>query len=213
TINEKLNAVTKDIEEYQSKISEYTTTISKNKETISVVESILDKYINRDSKAKDLHELEVRLQEISNSVKAIEDAIKSINDIKSRITDIGNELNPSTETRDKMRFSLDRLKEYKEELSKYQTNYDLIELIKKYSSPTKGGIQNLFIQVYMGQTLNIANSLLRMLFNGTLVLDDYVINDKEFRIPCKSLESPIVNDDISSCSTAQKCMISMILSF
>ena len=213
TINEKLNAVTKDIEEYQSKISEYTTTISKNKETISVVESILDKYINRDSKAKDLHELEVRLQEISNSVKAIEDAIKSINNIKSRITDIDNELNPSTETRDKMRFSLDRLKEYKEELSKYQTNYDLIELIKKYSSPTKGGIQNLFIQVYMGQTLNIANSLLRMLFNGTLVLDDYVINDKEFRIPCKSLESPIVNDDISSCSTAQKCMISMILSF
>lgn len=213
TINEKLNAVTKDIEEYQFKISEYTTTISKNKETISVVESILDKYIDRDSKAKELHELEVRLQEISNSVKAIEDAIKSINDIKSRITDIDNELNPSTETRDKMRFSLDRLKEYKEELSKYQTNYDLIELIKKYSSPTKGGIQNLFIQVYMGQTLNIANSLLRMLFNGTLVLDDYVINDKEFRIPCKSLESPIVNDDISSCSTAQKCMISMILSF
>ena len=89
----------------------------------------------------------------------------------------------------------------------------MIELVKKYSSPTKGGIQNLFIEIYMGQTLEIANSLLRMLFNGTLMLDGYVINDKEFRIPCKSLESPIINDDISSCSTAQKCMISMILSF
>ena len=213
TINAKLVELSKDISEYQKKISEHTSTIAKNKETISAMESILEKYENRDDMNSRLMELESQLRDISNSVKTIEDSIQAVNSIRSRIIDIDNELTPSIEVRDKMRFSLDRLKEYKEELEKYQSSYDLIEIIKKYSSPTKGGIQNLFIQVYMGQTLNIANSLLRMLFNGTLVLDDYVINDKEFRIPCKSLESPIVNDDISSCSTAQKCMISMILSF
>lgn len=213
TINAKLVELSKAISEYQRKISEHTSTIAKNKETISAMESILEKYENRDDMNSRLMELESQLRDISNSVKTIESSIQAINSTRSRIIDIDNELTPSIEVRDKMRFSLDRLKEYKEELEKYQSSYDLIEIIKKYSSPTKGGIQNLFIQVYMGQTLNIANSLLRMLFNGTLVLDDYVINDKEFRIPCKSLESPIVNDDISSCSTAQKCMISMILSF
>lgn len=213
TINAKLVELSKAISEYQKKISEHTSTIAKNKETISAMESILEKYENRDDMNSRLMELESQLRDISNSVKTIEGSIQAVNSIRSRIIDIDNELTPSIEVRDKMRFSLDRLKEYKEELEKYQSSYDLIEIIKKYSSPTKGGIQNLFIQVYMGQTLNIANSLLRMLFNGTLILDDYVINDKEFRIPCKSLESPIVNDDISSCSTAQKCMISMILSF
>lgn len=213
SINTKLVELSKDISEYQEKISEYTSIIAKNKETISTIESILEKYTDKEDMDARLLELEAQLRDISNSVRTIESSIQAINSTKSRIIDIDNELTPSIEARDKMRFSLDRLKEYKEELEKYQSSYDLIEIIKKYSSPTKGGIQNLFIQVYMGQTLNIANSLLRMLFNGTLVLDDYVINDKEFRIPCKSLESPIVNDDISSCSTAQKCMISMILSF
>jgi len=51
------------------------------------------------------------------------------------------------------------------------------------------------------------------MFSGELALTDYIINDKEFRIPCMSMDSPIINDDISSCSFAQKCMISMILSF
>ena len=37
------------------------------------------------------------------------------------------------------------------------------------------------------------------------------INENEFRIPCVS--NGLIHDDISSMSTAQKCMISMILSF
>ena len=213
SINDRLNSISKNIEEYRTKINDYTSTISKNKSLISSIESILDKYKERDEYKTTMEELEYQLKEIAKNVKAIEDSINTINTIKSYIDSINRELTPSIEDRDKMKFSLDRLREYKVELSNYQSRYDLIEIVKKYSSPTKSGIQNLFIQVYMGQTLNIANSLLRMLFNGTLMIDDYVINDKEFRIPCRSLESPIVNDDISSCSTAQKCMISMILSF
>lgn len=212
-INNRLNSISKDIEEYQSKMVSYQKQIADNKDMISKIESALTKYKEREEYLSQLSELERQLKDISNSVKAIEDSIQSINNIKSQIEAIDEELNPSIDDMNKMKFSLDRLREYKQELHDYESKYNMIELVKKYSSPTKGGIQNLFIEIYMGQTLEIANSLLRMLFNGTLMLDGYVINDKEFRIPCKSLESPIVNDDISSCSTAQKCMISMILSF
>ena len=67
------------------------------------------------------------------------------------------------------------------------------------------------MQLYMGKTLNMANELLAMMFGGEYILQNYIINESEFRIPC--LGSGILNDDISSMSTSQKCMISMILSF
>lgn len=213
TISKRLDAIAEDIEKYQSTISEYNKKISDNTSIINTLESILVQYEDKDHYEEIQMELEKELREIARSVQSIEEAVKLANSINSNLIGINNELNPLLESREKMRYSVDRLHEYKDELQRYQSSYDLIELIKKYSSPTKNGIQNLFIKVYMGQTLNIANSLLRMLFDGDLRLDNYIIDEKEFRIPCKSLESPIINDDISSCSTAQKCMISMILSF
>ena len=56
-----------------------------------------------------------------------------------------------------------------------------------------------------------ANELVSLIFNGQFVIQPFVINESEFRIPC--LGSGILNDDISSMSTSQICMISMIISF
>lgn len=212
-INKKLDSLLINIETTQSEIKSIEIDISNKKELLDTIESVQQKYDSIMELNNTLKENNQKLQEISNSVAAIENAIKKINETNSLLININNELQPSIQDLNKLKYSLDRLKEYKQEISIYQSKYDTIELIKKYSSPTKSGIQNLFIQVYMGQTLTLANSLLSMLFDGTLELKKYIINDKEFRIPCKSLESPIINDDISSCSTAQRSMISMILSF
>lgn len=213
TINKNLDNLLSEIQSTQSLIKDIETQIIEKKDLINKFTSILEKYSVRESLEVTLRDNNNKLQEISNSVAAIENSIKAINQINSSLLNIKNELSPSIQDMNKLKYSYERLLEYKEELKIYQSKYDYIELVKKYSSPTKSGIQNLFIKVYMGQTLNIANNLLSMLFKGSLQLSDYTINDKEFKIPCKSLESPIVNDDISSCSTAQKCMISMILSF
>ena len=85
-----------------------------------------------------------------------------------------------------------------------------IEKIKYYSSPSTG-IQTLFMELYMNKTISIANNLLSLLFGGEFVLQPFIINESEFRIPC--VGNGLMHDDISSMSTAQKCMISMILSF
>lgn len=211
--NKKLNTTLEDITKYQNDLYGYREVLDK----LDSINTKLDTVINIHN---DIHILNIQkddmnnqLNSISNNMKVIEDSIKNINNINSSLLNLDNDLKPLSDDRDKIKFSIDRLKEYKEELQIYKSKYDMIEILKKYSSPTKAGIQNLFIQVYMGQTLNMANKLLSMLFDGTLELKKYIINDKEFRIPCKSLESPIINDDISSCSTAQRCMISMILSF
>ena len=65
--------------------------------------------------------------------------------------------------------------------------------------------------MYMNKVIGISNSFLSMLFGGEFVLQPFVVNEKEFKMPV--LGSGILNDDISSMSTSQICMISMILSF
>lgn len=197
--NMKIDDLNKNLEA----IYKYTQQIIKLKEVFN----------NKIELEKSIKEKEKELEEISSKMKDISDSILIINNSNQLLLNINNELEPIKKERESIQFSLDKLAEYKDELNIYQSKYEKIEIIKKYSSPTKAGIQNLFIEVYMGQTLTLANQLLSKLFNGSLELDKYVINDKEFRIPCRSLDSPIMNDDISSCSTAQKCMISMVLSF
>lgn len=63
----------------------------------------------------------------------------------------------------------------------------------------------------MNPTLNMANDLLKLIFDGEFVLSKYIINEDEFRIPC--IGDGLPHDDISSMSTSQVCMISMIISF
>ena len=85
----------------------------------------------------------------------------------------------------------------------------MMEVLKKYCSPTGCGIQVLFIHLYMAKTLELCNQILSMLFNGEYRLLDFVINQNEFRIPFIGNGLPV--DDISSGSESQICMMSMII--
>ena len=100
------------------------------------------------------------------------------------------------------------LSQYKEEYEMYSAKYNMIETLKKYSSPT-GGIQTLFMSIYMNKTLELANDVLGMIFQGQYRLLDYVINANEFRIPFVGLGLTV--DDISSGSTSQVCMMGMVM--
>ena len=145
---------------------------------------------------------------------------KSMNDINKYITDIAhnteliNSYNKSLEGLERDRSSLEHtiksLQEYKIELEAYTNKYEKIDVIKKYSSPLKG-IQNIFMEIYMNKIIDLSNQMLMYLFEGEYILQPFIITADEFRIPCKG--EGYINDDISSMSTAQICMISMILSF
>ena len=211
-LNKKVSSIDKDTENINREIFDM-------KKNLVDIESMIDKcnlLIDRLSKLKDiknsLKETEMKISTLLDTMNKIANEYKNMTNYGNRLVTINNELNPLYESRDKLRFSLSKLDEYKQELQIYSAKYNQIELIKKYSSPTKG-IQTIFMELYMNSTLTIANRLLGLLFDGQLELLDYEINDTEFRIPCRDTITSIVNDDISSCSSAEKSMISMILSF
>lgn len=199
SIHENIDKLNKDKDRYSSLLKD--------------IESAIDIFKRNKELNSNKNDIEMRLSNIVNNMKIIEESIININHINSEILNINNELNPIMDEKDGIVYLLTQLKDYNEELAVYKNKYELVSLIRKYSSPTKGGIQNIFMSVYMNKTLAFANQLLSTLFSGELQLMPYVINDKEFRIPVQDLTSSLINDDISSCSSGQIAMISMILSF
>lgn len=214
-----------DINNISKKVNEYNIKIDNNN---SEIQNKSSEYVNKSSRLNELKEILKIFQEyedncnkikelesiyntLSSNITSIQSYINNINRFSSLINNINIELDPLTKEKDNISFSLKMLDQYKSELEILNLKYDKVETVKKYSSPAKG-IQTLYMELYMGKTLKIANELLSMLFDGDLELMDYIINETEFRIPVRSLSSNIINDDIKSCSSAQRSMISMIIS-
>ena len=147
---------------------------------------------------------------IKDNISKIKSDADKINSLYQQYNMITVDLTPIKKDRDDLSFSIKMAEEYQHELDEYQEKYNTVEVLKKYSSPSSG-IQTVYMNVYMNKTLELANELLMYLFDGELELLPYVINADEFRIPVKHA-SGMISDDISSCSNAQICMISMVVS-
>lgn len=209
----ELSTMVDKVENINSSIFTIEKELQEKQTLLQIIAGIKTKYEQLTSLIEEKKFLEESIRSMYNNMQAIEQAVKDINNINSDLIKINNELKPIRDERESIKFSLNKLKEYKDELAIFTAKYNKVETIKRYSNPTKEGIQKLFIDVYMGQTLTIANRLLSMFFGGRLKLLKYDISDNQFRIPCASKESSLINDDVSSCSGGEKSMLGMILSF
>lgn len=170
---------------------------------LSQVKEFNDINIKLASESTSLDKCEKEMSEISSFIRTISILTEENEKINSNITSLNNKL-------DLIKHSLKSLEEYKKDRDLYLAKYDKVEKIKYYSSPTSG-ISTLFIDMYMYKIIDMANVLLANFFDGEFKLMKFVVDDNEFRIPC--VGSGIPNDDVSSMSRGQVCMISMIISF
>lgn len=185
-----------DIELYEFKIEVYTK-----------CKSLVDECIGLDLRNEELQSQINSLSDIALKVKTLDARMA---EAKSRADRLNNDLNAILNERDKIASNKTLLEDYIRDLDLYNKNFSILETIRYYLSPTTG-IQTVFMRTYMGNIILKANELLSLIFNGQFIIQPFVINEAEFRIPC--LGNGLVNDDISSMSTSQICMISMILSF
>ena len=209
-IQEKFNTISRDVDIMNKEIIDSKNNLSNIKSVILEVQYIISLYERIDIHTDRKNKLFKEYETIKDSIESIKNNVNDIEIQTNKLMNINKELQPLSEERDKIKYSLKMHEEYSAELADYNKRYDMIETLKKYSSPTSG-IQTIFINLYMNKTLSLANQLLQLMFNGKYVLYPFIINEHEFRIPC--LGSGIMNDDISSMSTSETCMISMIISF
>lgn len=209
-INNAINQLVEEISPINAKIADRTRTIASLESLESAYCVILDTMKTQNAISERIKDYRARLLENSRKMNNINRAISNTQVIRQRINDINSSLAPLIHDRDRLTHMAKMITEYKEDLEKLHTDYEFLETIKFYSSPTTG-IQLVFMQLYMGKIIELANELLKLLFKGQFEIQPFVINESEFRIPC--LGGGYLNDDISSMSSSQIGMISMILSF
>ena len=210
-LNNRVDELASQMDDIAVKIHDAETKLEDLKNTKEKVESMLDKY---DTVYKPYANRQQELLNIKQSLDAnvaqIQALRAQLNQVNMNIGGISSDIKNLSDRREALNHSLVMLAEYRIELAKYSKEYALIEKVKYYSSPNTG-ISSVFIGIYMNKILSTANELLGMLFGGEFTLQPFIVNESEFRIPF--IGNGIGHDDISSMSTAQRSVISMIISF
>ena len=210
SLKDKLSTISLQLTTEKESIDETTNKISITEFKIEVYtkcKSLVDECIGLEERN---NELQSQINSLSDIAFKVKDLETRMDEAKSRADRLNNDLNAILNERDKIASNKTLLEDYIRDLDLYNKNFSILETIRYYLSPTTG-IQTVFMRTYMGNIILKANELLSLIFNGQFIIQPFVINEAEFRIPC--LGNGLVNDDISSMSTSQICMISMILSF
>lgn len=223
--SELIDSIINDIEDLSRKTNFLDEEISKNNTFISENSKKLIELEDAYKKIKDISMTieasykpsKERIEELESIKSTLDDNTKVINELQNKLNISNTSLGEVTANikrlsaeKETLNHKIILIEEYKRDLEIYRNKYTKLEKIRYYSSPSTG-IQTLFIELYMNKIISTANDLLSMLFNGEFSLQPFIVNEAEFRIPC--IGDGLLHDDISSMSTAQKCMISMILSF
>lgn len=199
----------------QNQIKSIESGIHVDNELISNASSVLQKIESATLSYENLNTVTIRFNEIKDKYESIKNTnAEAINKIKereeyqSRLMNLQRAKNDIEPQISRINGMLTMLAEYQTDYNQVKDKYQMIELVKKYTSPSSG-IQTLFIEVYMNKALDLANQILSMIFCGEYRLLNFVINQNEFRIPFVGSGLPV--DDISSGSTSQICIIGMII--
>lgn len=210
-LTDKTDKLTSDIINNNNKLSEIDNSLLSLNDIRNKINVLYDKIngslIPSQERQKELISIKNKLDNNTSEISTLQNNLDELN---SNINNVVSNIKALSNDRDSIKHSLIMLSEYKTEMIKYRDEYNKIEKIKYYSSSSTG-IQTLYMSLYMNKILSTANNLLSLLFDGEFMLQPFIINEKEFRIPC--LGNGLIHDDISSMSTAQKSMISMIISY
>ena len=204
SLREEVDKLNKDISDNEEKIrksDELKIRLQEFEVISKEYQEVYERYVSLEKDIKTMETDLVKLSRIKERSQTMMAELKVLN--TNQIPKIQDELQAA-------KYKMVLYNDYLEQYKKYKKEADWVDKLKYYSSPTTG-IQTVYMEMFMNEILVTANKLLQSFFNGEFVLQPFIINEKEFRMPC--MGNAILNDDISSMSTAQICMISMILSF
>lgn len=208
-INFKLDELTSKLNDLMESKVELNNLLEKYSSTELSIRTVLDLKQQLSSINNEESETNQSLSAIAESIAQINDATAELNRVNSDIERYNHEIDVLEKDKEKITYSMIQFQSYKEELELYMAKYNKMEVIKKYSSPTKNGIQLIFIELYMGTVIEIANSLLRLVLNGEYHLEKPIINETEFRLPIQG--EGFLNDDILSLSSGQSSLVATVV--
>lgn len=219
-----INMITDSINRLNTNINEDTIKINAMNEEISSLTKKYNDMCKLCISLEDIFNLRASLNECEESLRILNEEIEKdrsnidrieklnsdIDKLNVNISELKSQLEPLRKTAESLRYRITLSIEYSKEYEQYNMMYTKIETLKYYCSPTTG-IQLLFANMYLNKIMDNANKILNKLFGGTFALLPLIITESEFRIPV-AVRGGINHDDITSMSSAQISLISMIIS-
>jgi DNA repair exonuclease SbcCD ATPase subunit len=224
TQKDLINMITDSIDRLNVNINEDTVKINAMNEEITSLTKKYNDMCKLCISLEDIFNLRASLNECEESLRILNEEIEKdrsnidrieklnsdIEKLNVNISELKSQLEPLRKTAESLRYRITLSAEYSKEYEQYNMMYTKIETLKYYCSPTTG-IQLLFANMYLNKIMDNANKILSRLFDGTFALLPLIITESEFRIPV-AVRGGINHDDITSMSSAQISLISMIIS-
>jgi len=166
--------------------------------------------LNIELKRKELERLLSSIENKKGISKRIEEFVLFKQDQEKKIIVLNNEIKKIEDNINNNKFKLKEFELLSKERILLEDKFDEISILREALSSNKG-MPLLFIQLYLKNTKMIVNNLLDFIFKGELEIDDFEINDKEFKIPY--IKNGIRVNDIISTSQGEMSFVSLALSF
>lgn len=217
-LQKDISNIRKKLDEDVKKMEAITDERNKRSKDIEVILEDID-YLNKiKSACIEMIDLRIKISELEKYLDDNKTKISKYNEYKNIIKEAADvivttdrELTPLLNRRESLKYNMSIAVQYNKELAEFKTMFDKVETLKKYSSPTKNGIQMVFIGMYLNKMLDKANEILSTLFGGIFTLLPFNITETEFNIPV-AVEGGLNHMDVSSMSSAQIALISMVIS-
>lgn len=217
TMRAELGDMEQNIFKHEQMIRELRDTTARLENHISTHERRVDKlkkYIEYEQIESDLFDqiqiIELEQQKQYQVKIRVDELQQSIQNIETDIQRVDQELASTEEQMNIILFRLEQFKVLHQERAQLEDEYEERNIIRESLSSNKG-VPLLYLQMYLRDTKSVVNKLLHEVYKGSLEIDDFIINDKEFRIPY--IKNGITVEDVSMCSQGERAFIGIAISF
>jgi DNA repair exonuclease SbcCD ATPase subunit len=209
-INKQINIKDETLGETNTSLEMETKKKSVSEALLKRLNSYLDTITKMEDTKGDSDNIKSQLGTISDTIQKIVELNNENKTLAEEIEGIDEELTPLNKELDRIKFNMEKLKEYTATKAELEKEFGNVNIVKDALSPTKG-IPLLFIDIYLKQTKSIANRLLDVAFKGKFNIEGFKLTDKDFYIHARKEDGQLV-EDISTTSQGERALSSLSLS-
>lgn len=199
--------------DYDKKNREYEASITGLEEMndeVTSLEAVIEELDDAYHAREEMETLETSYSELVNKMEAEKIYKKETIDISIELSKTEKELADLNDYLKKKEINLETWVSLNKELQKVTTMYDELLLVKS-STSNKDGIPLVYIKFYLKNIKELANTLLDIVYDGKLYIEDFYITADDFKIPF--VKNGVEISDIAFASQGERSFLSMAISF